>query len=63
MGLSYGEMSSVELNGGGESLRLSLVVARAHTRDFGRILAWLESRRDLLDVGRLAGAVIAAVAW
>ncbi|HZR10306.1 MAG TPA: hypothetical protein VFA79_17095 [Myxococcales bacterium] len=38
MGVSYGEMRSVELNGGGESLRLSLVVARAHTRDFGRIL-------------------------
>jgi hypothetical protein len=38
MALSYGEMSSVELHGGGESLRLSLVVARAHTRDFGRIL-------------------------
>jgi hypothetical protein len=38
VGLSYGELSSVELNGGGENLRLSLVVARAHTRDFGRIL-------------------------
>ena len=38
MGVSYGEISSVELNGGGESLRLSLVVARAHTRDFGRLL-------------------------
>jgi hypothetical protein len=38
MEVAYGEMSSVELNGGGESLRLSLVVARAHTRDFGRIL-------------------------
>jgi len=38
MGLSYGELSSVELTGGGESLRLSLVVARAHTREFGRIL-------------------------
>jgi hypothetical protein len=38
MEIAYGEMSSVELNGGGESLRLSLVVARAHTRDFGRIL-------------------------
>jgi hypothetical protein len=38
MGVSYGEMSSVELNGGGESLRLSVVVARAHTRDFAGIL-------------------------
>ena len=38
MEVAYGEMSSVELKGGGESLRLSLVVARAHTRDFGRIL-------------------------
>jgi len=38
MGLAYGELRSVELNGGGESLRLSLVVARAYTRDFGRIL-------------------------
>jgi hypothetical protein len=38
MGVSYGEMRSVELNGGGESLRLSLMVAKAHTRDFGRIL-------------------------
>jgi hypothetical protein len=28
----------VRLSGGGEDLRLSLVVARAHTRDFGRIL-------------------------
>ncbi len=37
-GLAYGELRSVELNGGGESLRLSLVVARAYTRDFGRIL-------------------------
>ena len=38
MDVSYGEMSSVELNAGGESLRLSLVVARAHTREFGLIL-------------------------
>lgn len=38
MDVAYGEMSSVELNGGGENLRLSLVVARAYTRDFGRIL-------------------------
>ena len=38
LGLAYGEMRSVDLNGGGESLRLSLVVARARTRDFERIL-------------------------
>jgi hypothetical protein len=38
MGVSYGEIHSVQLTGGGENLRLSLVVARAHTRDFGRIL-------------------------
>jgi hypothetical protein len=38
MAVSYGEMSSVELNGGGEYLRLSLVVARARTREFDRIL-------------------------
>lgn len=38
LGVSWGEPRSVRLNGGGESLRLSLVVARAHTRDFGRIL-------------------------
>src|SRR3954469_4434766 len=38
LGVSYGETHSVQLNGGGESLRLSLVVARAHTPEFGRIL-------------------------
>jgi len=38
LGVSYGEMRSVELIGGGESLRLSLVVARARSREFGRIL-------------------------
>jgi len=38
LGVSYGELRSVQLTGGGENLRLSLVVARAHTRDFGRIL-------------------------
>jgi len=38
MGVSWGEQRSVRLSGGGEDLRLSLVVARAHTRDFGRIL-------------------------
>ena len=38
LAVAYGEMRSVELSGGGESLRLSLVVARARTRDFERIL-------------------------
>jgi hypothetical protein len=38
MGLAYGEPRSVQLTGGGENLRLSLTVARAHTRDFGRLL-------------------------
>jgi hypothetical protein len=38
VGVSYGELRSVRLRGGGESLRLSLVVARAHTAEFGRIL-------------------------
>jgi hypothetical protein len=38
IGVPYGEMRSVELSSGGESLRLSLIVARAHTREFGRIL-------------------------
>lgn len=38
MAVAWGEMSSVELNGGGVSYRLSLVVARAHSREFGRIL-------------------------
>jgi len=38
MGVSYGEPRSIQLNGGGETLRLSLVVARARTRDFGRLL-------------------------
>src|SRR2546429_5608627 len=37
-GVAYGEPRSVELNGGGGSLRLSLGVAPAYTRDFGRIL-------------------------
>ncbi|HTO96949.1 MAG TPA: hypothetical protein VMK66_07885 [Myxococcales bacterium] len=36
MTLAFGEMSSVELGGG--SLRLSMVVARAHSREFERIL-------------------------
>ena len=38
MGVAYGQMQSVELNGGGEHLRLSLVVARARTPEFDRIL-------------------------
>lgn len=38
LGVAYGEPRSIQLNGGGETLRLSLVVARAHTRDFGRLL-------------------------
>ncbi len=38
MGVSYGEPRSIQLNGGGETLRLSLVVARARTRDFERLL-------------------------
>ena len=38
MGVAYGQMRSVELNGGGENLRLSLVVARARTPEFDRIL-------------------------
>jgi hypothetical protein len=38
LGVSYGEQRSVRIRGGGESLRLSLVVARARSRDFGRIL-------------------------
>ena len=42
MGVSYGELRSVNLRGGGESLKLSLVVARARSRDFERIL---QSRR------------------
>jgi hypothetical protein len=37
VGVSYGERKSVRLQGGGEDLRLSLVVARAHTPDFDRI--------------------------
>jgi hypothetical protein len=38
MGVSYGEPRSIQLNGGGENLRLSLVVARANTPEFGRLL-------------------------
>ena len=35
LGVAWGAPRSVRLSGGGEDLRLSLVVARAHTRDFG----------------------------
>ena len=38
MGVSYGVQRSVRLSGGGESLRLSLTVARAHSRQFERML-------------------------
>ena len=38
VGVSYGEQHSLQLRGGGESLRLSLVVARAHSPQFERIL-------------------------
>lgn len=38
LGVTYGEMRSVRLSGGGENLRLSLVVARAHSREFERML-------------------------
>lgn len=38
LGLSYGEQRSVQLRGGGETLRLSLVVARARSPEFGRLL-------------------------
>jgi hypothetical protein len=38
MGLSYGEPRSVWLRGGGESLRFWLVVARARSPEFGRLL-------------------------
>ena len=38
LGVSYGEMRSVRLRGGGENLRLSFVVARARSREFERML-------------------------
>jgi hypothetical protein len=38
VGVSYGELRSVQLRGGGESLRLSLIVARARSPQFERIL-------------------------
>ena len=43
LGIEYGRRRSVRLRGGGENLRLSLVVARAHSRQFDRIL--LQRRR------------------
>ena len=42
VGVSYGEHRSFQLRGGGETLRLSVVVARARSPEFGRIL---QSRR------------------
>ncbi len=38
MSVSYGQRRSVNLRRAGEFLRLSLVVARAHTQDFERLL-------------------------
>ncbi|MCA1826057.1 MAG: hypothetical protein ABR567_21260 [Myxococcales bacterium] len=38
VGVQYGEPRSLHLQGGGESIRLSLVVARAHSPQFERIL-------------------------
>ncbi len=38
LGVSYGQRRSVQLRGGGENLRLSLVVARARSPQFERIL-------------------------
>jgi hypothetical protein len=38
VGVSYGEERSLQLRGGGELLRLSLVVARARSPQFDRIL-------------------------
>jgi hypothetical protein len=38
MGVSYGVQRSVRLRGGGENLRLSLVIARPDTPQFERIL-------------------------
>jgi hypothetical protein len=38
MSVWYGKKRSVNLRGAGEFLRLSLVVARAHTQDFERLL-------------------------
>ena len=37
--VAYGQPRSVQLRGGGESLRLSLVVTRAHSRQFDRLLS------------------------
>ena len=38
MGVSYGQTRSVQLRSGGKALRLSLVMARAHSREFEQIL-------------------------
>jgi hypothetical protein len=38
IGVSYGQERSVLLRSAGESLRLSLLVARAYSKDFGRLL-------------------------
>jgi hypothetical protein len=38
MGVSWGVQRSVRLRGGGENLRLSLVMAKADTPQFERIL-------------------------
>ena len=38
MGLSYGEERSVQLGGAGDIVRLSLVVARARSKQFERLL-------------------------
>lgn len=38
LGVSYGQMRSVQLRGPGALLRLSLVMARAHSREFDQIL-------------------------
>lgn len=35
---AYGRANTVQLKGNGESLNFSLTVAKAHTREFGRIL-------------------------
>ena len=38
MGVTYGEPRSVRLRGGGQDLRLSLVVARARSKEFEQLL-------------------------
>jgi hypothetical protein len=39
MGVEYGQLRSKTLNGGGQTLKLSLVVARARTSEFNKVLA------------------------